>query len=54
MHRHFDTWTARYEPFDMEFPITFVTDADGDVAEVVVPLEPMVAPIRFARSVAGR
>jgi len=49
-HRHFDTWTARYEPFDEEFPMTFVTNADGDVAEVVSPVgEPMVAPIRFTR-----
>jgi CubicO group peptidase (beta-lactamase class C family) len=48
-HRHFDTWTARYEPFDSDFPMTFVTDADGAVAEIVSPLEPLTAPIRFAR-----
>ena len=48
-HRHFDTWTARYEPFDSDFPMTFVTDAEGEVAEVVTPLEPMTAPIRFTR-----
>ena len=50
-YRHFDTWTARYEPFEEEFPMTFVTNADGDVAEVVSPWEPLVAPIRFARRV---
>src|SRR5205823_2902374 len=48
-HRHYDTWTTRYEPFDEDFPMTFVTNADGDVAEVVTPLDPMTPPIRFTR-----
>src|SRR5205814_9042623 len=50
-YRHFDTWTARYEPFGEEFPMTCVTNADGEVAEVVSSWEPLVAPIRFARRV---
>jgi CubicO group peptidase (beta-lactamase class C family) len=49
-HRHFDTWTTRYEAFDEDFPMTFVTNADGDVDEVMVPLDPLVAPIRFTRT----
>jgi CubicO group peptidase (beta-lactamase class C family) len=48
-YRHYDTWTARFEAFEMSFPLTFVTDADGVVAEIVAPLEPLVAPVRFAR-----
>jgi len=48
-YRHYDTWTAGFEAFQMDFPITFVTDADGNVAEAVAPLEPLVQPIRFAR-----
>ena len=48
-HRHYDTWTTRYETFDEDFPVTFVTDAEGDISELVTPLEPSAAPIRFAR-----
>jgi CubicO group peptidase (beta-lactamase class C family) len=48
-HRHFDTWEFHYEQLEESFPVTFVTDADGFVAEAVVPFEPAVAPIRFRR-----
>jgi hypothetical protein len=48
-HRHYDTWDLRYDVLDVDLPLTFVTDADGVVAEVVVPLEPTTAPTRFQR-----
>ena len=48
-YRHYDTWTARFEAFDESFPLTFVTDADGVIAEVVAPLDEQAQPIRFAR-----
>ena len=47
-HRHFDTWDARYLPLDERFPLTFVTDADGVVAEVRAGLD-VGAPVRFVR-----
>jgi CubicO group peptidase (beta-lactamase class C family) len=49
-HRHYDTWDLRYRPLDQEFPLTFVTDADGVVAEAVSPLDPQSDPIRFRRA----
>jgi hypothetical protein len=48
-HRHFDTWSARYEVFETTYPITFFTDSEGVVAEIVAELEPIGAPIRFTR-----
>ena len=48
-HRHFDTWTARYEPLDTSFAVTFITDAESAVAEAVADLEPSVTPVRFVR-----
>jgi CubicO group peptidase (beta-lactamase class C family) len=48
-HRHFDVWQFRHEQLDEQFPIRFVTDDDGFVAEAVVPFEPTTAPIRFRR-----
>jgi hypothetical protein len=48
-HRHFDTWTARYEALDIDFPVTFFTDADGLITEALAGLESLVAPIRFRR-----
>ena len=50
-HRHFDTWTCRYEPFEQSFPVTFVTDAEGAVAEAVAGLEDQTPAIRFTRVV---
>ncbi len=48
-HRHYDTWTARYEPLEIEFPVTFLTDADGKIAESWAALEETLSPIRFRR-----
>jgi CubicO group peptidase (beta-lactamase class C family) len=49
-HRHYDTWAARYEPLEIDFSVTFLTDAEGDVTEAWAGLEETVPPIRFARS----
>jgi CubicO group peptidase (beta-lactamase class C family) len=48
-HRHFDTWDAWYEPLDERFALTFVTDADGVVAEIVAGLDAATGPVRFGR-----
>lgn len=52
-YRHYDTWMANLMEdlvtADADVPLTFVTDAEGVVAEVVAPLEPMTRPIRFTR-----
>lgn len=48
-HRHFDTWDLHYAPLDEDFPLTFVTDADGVVAEAVSPLDSDSDPVRFRR-----
>jgi len=47
-HRHFETFDLRYEPLDADFPATFLTNADGAVAAVVVDFEPDL-PVRFDR-----
>jgi CubicO group peptidase (beta-lactamase class C family) len=49
-HRHYDTWTARYDPLEIDFPVTFLTDAEGDVIEAWAALEETLPPIRFVRS----
>lgn len=48
--RHYDTWAARYEPLEIDFSVTFLTDAEGDVTEARAGLEETVPPICFARS----
>jgi hypothetical protein len=48
-HRRFDTWNLHYAPLELDLPATFVTDANGAVAEVVVPLDPATEPARFRR-----
>ena len=48
-HRHFDTWTARYEALDVTFAMTFVAAPDGSVAEVRAEFEPGT-PIVFTRT----
>lgn len=51
-HRHYDTWELRYAALEVDFTATFVTDADGVVAEAVLPLDPTSSPARFARRAA--
>jgi CubicO group peptidase (beta-lactamase class C family) len=49
LHRLHDTWNLHYAPLELDLPVTFVTDADGLVAEAVVPLEPTCGVTRFRR-----
>jgi CubicO group peptidase (beta-lactamase class C family) len=46
-YRHFETWTVSYPPLDESWPLTFITDAEGQVSAVEIPLEPLTKPIRF-------
>lgn len=46
-YRHFETWTVRYAPLDESWPLTFLTDADGRVSALEIPLDPSINPIRF-------
>lgn len=48
-HRNLDTWDLRYDVLDVDFPLTFLTDADGQVAEALVALEDATGPTRFRR-----
>jgi CubicO group peptidase (beta-lactamase class C family) len=57
-HWHYDTWVVREcdrfflhtaHAFERASRIQFETDADGHISAVLIPLEPAVAPIRFAR-----
>jgi CubicO group peptidase (beta-lactamase class C family) len=48
-HRHFDTWTIGYAPLGADWPLTFLTDADGQVSAAEMPLEPTIKAIRFER-----
>ncbi len=52
-HRGDDTRTLCYRPLDEEFPLTFVTDPDGLVAEAVAVLDDGTEPIRFRRAPEG-
>ena len=51
-HRHFDTWTATYAPLEVIFPLTFVTDAEGTVAEARAEIDPG-SPVAFTRRPEG-
>ncbi len=46
-YRHFETWTVDYPPLEESWPLTFLTDTDGKVSAVEVPLEDSIKPIRF-------
>jgi hypothetical protein len=46
-YRHFDTWTVGYAPLEESWPLTFLTDADGGVSALEIPLEASITPIRF-------
>lgn len=48
-HRHYDTWDLKLELFEAVMPASFVTDADGEIASLTVPLEGSVAPIVFEK-----
>lgn len=46
-HRHFDTWTLTYEPLEASWPLTFLTNTDGQICAAEMPLESSTGPIRF-------
>jgi CubicO group peptidase (beta-lactamase class C family) len=49
-HRHYETFDLSWhEAGDqpMVFPLTFLSDPDGDVSALTVQLEPLVEPLRF-------
>lgn len=48
-HRHYDTWTLEYQPLEETTSVTFRTDADGNVREAVLPLEPETGDVVFVR-----
>ncbi|MBO0684796.1 MAG: serine hydrolase [Candidatus Dormibacteraeota bacterium] len=49
-HRHHDTWDATVPSVsEVAIPVTFQTDADGEVASLSMPLEPSIDPIEFLR-----
>lgn len=51
-HMHYDVFQARYELFDMDLPISFGIDYNGNLATLTAPFEPNVAPIVFQRRAA--
>lgn len=48
-HRHYDTFEFNVELVDLRIPLTFATDAKGEIASIAAPLEPAVADIVFTR-----
>jgi CubicO group peptidase (beta-lactamase class C family) len=56
VHFHYDTFAVPANPLDdMEKQkVTFVTDVNGEVASLNMPLEPHVKPILFERSAESR
>ena len=48
-HRHLDTWDLHYEPLEVDFALTFGTDADGAVADAVLASDAMESKVRFTR-----
>jgi CubicO group peptidase (beta-lactamase class C family) len=52
VHRHYETFDLTWHEMGDQpsvFPLTFLSDSDGDVNAFTVPFEPLVQPLRFAR-----
>ena len=52
VHRHYETFDLTWHEMGDEpvvFPLTFLSDPDGDVNALTVPFEPLVESLRFAR-----
>ena len=51
-HRHYETfdlvWHEIGDP-PLIYPVTFLSDPDGDITALTVPFEPLVEPLRFDR-----
>lgn len=51
-HRHYDTFDLEWHELGDQshlFPLMFLSDPDGDITALTVPLEPSVEPLRFDR-----
>lgn len=48
-HRDGDAFDLVLPEFEAEYPMTFTHSVDGDIAGVVIPLEPLVPPIEFVK-----
>jgi CubicO group peptidase (beta-lactamase class C family) len=51
-HRHYETFDLTWHEMGdqpMVFPLTFLSDPDGDVNALTVQFEPLVEPLRFGR-----
>jgi CubicO group peptidase (beta-lactamase class C family) len=51
-HRHYETFDLEWHEFGNQphlFPVMFLSDPDGDITGLTVPLEPTVKPLRFDR-----
>jgi CubicO group peptidase (beta-lactamase class C family) len=51
-HRHYETFDLEWHEMGDQpavFPLTFLSDPDGDVNALTVQFEPLVEPLRFAK-----
>jgi CubicO group peptidase (beta-lactamase class C family) len=51
-HRHYETFDLEWHELSDQsllFPLVFLSDPDGDITALTVPLEPSVEPLRFGR-----
>ena len=51
-HRHYETFDLEWHELSDQayvFPLMFLSDPDGDITALTVPLEPLVEPLRFDR-----
>jgi CubicO group peptidase (beta-lactamase class C family) len=52
VHRHYETFDLEWHEVGdppMVFPLTFLSDPDGDINSLTVQFEPLVEPLRFGR-----
>ena len=52
VHRHYETFDLTWHEISDQpvvFPLTFLSDPDGDVNALTVQFEPLVEPLRFGR-----
>jgi CubicO group peptidase (beta-lactamase class C family) len=51
-HRHYETFDLEWHELGDQshlFPLMFLSDPDGDITALTVPLEPLIEPLRFDR-----
>jgi CubicO group peptidase (beta-lactamase class C family) len=52
VHRHYETFDLTWHELTDQpvvFPLTFLSDPDGDISALTVQFEPLVDPLRFGR-----